>query len=122
MIKNFFDLSIKRNFWQAGLTWLACVILAMLIGALAGALFADVFGGGFNGGFFVGAISGILLATSLTIAICLKKSLGFRFLILAMLGTIALSLISPMLGLIVTAYLTTKEGQTKQEDVADVFE
>ena len=115
MFKQLTNLSVQRTPGQAFGFWLAYWFLAVVIVAIAVAtsVAATEGGGSFEDGyklgFSIGTVGGVAYVVIISVVICVKKSLGFGWYVLAIVLPGALTIIgTPFIGLIPTAFLTTR--------------
>ena len=115
MFKNLTNFSYKRTWQEAIGFYLAFLLLSMILGAIAGALFggtANTFSQGFNQGVRVGAIIGIIFCLIISGLLLKEKKLfrNFGYILLALLSGILAAFGGSLLGLIIPAFITTREA------------
>jgi len=111
MFKNLTDFSHKRSGKEAFGFYLAYLVLIMLLGGLLGGIMGLVMGGGsFELGLRLGNLTAVLVVLGLSFAVLAKKNLmgNFGMILVAVVSGLLAFLGGGLLGLIPTAYLTTK--------------
>ncbi len=118
MFKKLTDFSYKRNWKEAIGFYLAYLLLAVILGGVFGALLststnAQTFQEGFNAGLQsnVGPMVAIIYIAIISVLLLIKRKLytKFRYLILIVINLILAILGGGLLGLIIPAFMTTRE-------------
>jgi hypothetical protein len=106
MFSQLFDLEYKRDGKEAFGFYLAYFLLLLLSSGLIGAVFAS----DFNSGIILGQYFAIIVVTGLSFMILFKKNQisNFGLVLIAIVAGIAAAIGGGLLGLIPTAYLTTR--------------
>lgn len=123
MFKNLTDFSYKRNRKEAFGFYFAYVFLAMIIGGVLGALLsttsdAKTFQEGIDAGLEsnVVPVVTILYVTLISVLVFLKRKLhrSFRYIVLIVLNCFFAFLGGAILGLILPAFMTTRDIHSKE--------
>ena len=112
MFKNLFVFEKERNVKEAFGFYLAYLLLIILLGALLGGFLAN----GFEEGVAIGSYSAIGFCLVLSFTVLFKKNQqnNFGLVLVAFLSGPGAFLLGGLLGLVPTAYLTTKKDKSSR--------
>lgn len=121
MFSNLTDFSFKRSAIQAVGFYIAYLVLTIVLGALAGGVFSILtsdltVAGSYLSGVRIGAVLAVVVSTSLAFVVVSKKQRlsNFFYLILIALSGILALLAGGLAGLIIPAFLTTRDSLTTE--------
>ena len=113
MFRRLTEFSFQRTVAQAFGFWLAYLVLGVLIGTLGGGVYVWLVGGGIAEGFQAVRAIGIVYALAVSLVVCIQKRLGFIGYLLAVVSALLAFFGGVALGLIPTAFLTTRPNARK---------
>jgi hypothetical protein len=123
MFNKLTDFSYRRNWKEAIGFYIAYFILGLVIGGLVGALSGVLNpSGGFDEGLKMGSIVAVLLTLTISTLVLTKRGLSksFGYIILVPLSGILAILGGGFLGLILPAFMTTREIRKQETKITEI--
>ncbi len=114
MLKNLNNLSMKRNWKEAIVFYIAYSLLALLIGFLTGSIVGLINPTSLTVSITAGSIVGTIYCLILYYLICIKKKqTSFLFIILGIITGIISFYLGNLISLIIVAFITTRENKAE---------
>lgn len=117
MFKNLSNFSMKRNWKEAIIFYLAYLILGLLIGALVGGIVGAINPTNvFEISVRAGSVAGTIYCLILYFAIYIKKGLSsFLYIIIGVIAGVINIFTGNLFSLIIVAFLTTRENKLESD-------